>query len=149
MRKKITGVIVLLLVMIPGITVCAGTRATVSYTVDPAYTVTIPKDTRLKYGEEITSYGKITVNEAQIDEDKCIRVTMDTDGRLKNQNDGKSELPYEILADGAPFTSADYTEVGQETPLDIVITKENWKKAKAGAYTSNVTFVISYADKAE
>ena len=41
------------------------------------------------------------------------------------------------------------TKAGEETPLTIVIKKEDWKKAVAGQYSDTVTFTISYVDKSE
>lgn len=149
MRKRIINVAVLILSVIPGSVVCAGNRTTVNYTVDPAYSVMIPENTSVRYNEETVPYGEIRIIEAQLDENKCIRVTMNSDGKLDNQTDGRSVLPYKILADGQPFTFAEYTEAGEETPLTIAISKEDWKKAKSGIYMDTVTFTISYVDKAE
>lgn len=62
-------------------------------------------------------------------------------------------IPYQILgaeeAGAGPFTSAQYTKAGEETPLTIAIKKEDWKKAVAGEYADTVTFTISYVDKSE
>lgn len=139
----------MILSLIPGTVVCAGNGTTISYTVDPAYLVMIPENITVKYNEETAPYGKIQVTEAQLDEGKCIRVTLDSDGNLDNQTDGKSVLPYKILADGQPFTFADYTETGEETDLTIAIAKEDWKKARSGSYMDTVTFTIAYIDKVE
>ena len=72
---------------------------------------------------------------------------------LKNSNNSKAVIPYQILAQdeagSRPFTSAQYTKAGEETPLTIAIKKEDWKKAVAGEYADTVTFTISYVDKSE
>ena len=106
--------------------------ATVSYHVDPAYQVTIPVDTSMRFNETETSYGNIVVEQAQIEDGKCIQVSLLSDLNLKNS-----------------FTSAQYTKAGEETPLTIAIKKEDWKKAVAGEYADTVTFTISYVDKSE
>ena len=107
--------------------------ATVSYHVDPAY--------------------HIVVEQAQIEDGKCIQVSLLSDLNLKNSNNSKAVIPYQILAQdeagSRPFTSAQYTKAGEETPLTIAIKKEDWKKAAAGEYADTVTFTISYVDKSE
>ena len=125
--------------------------ATVSYHVDPAYQVTIPVDTSMRFNETETSYGNIVVEQAQIEDGKCIQVSLLSDLNLKNSNNSKVVIPYQILAQdeagSRPFTSAQYTKAGEETPLTIAIKKEDWKKAAAGEYADTVTFTISYVDK--
>lgn len=127
--------------------------ATVSYHVNPAYQVSIPIDTSMQFNETEVSYGKIEVEQAQIDEGKCIQVSLLSDFTLKNSNNANAVIPYQILAQDEagshPFTSAQYTKAGEETPLTIAIKKEDWKKAAAGEYADTVTFTISYVDKSE
>lgn len=127
--------------------------STVTYHVDPAYQVTIPVDTSMQFNETEVPYGKIVVDQVQIEDGKCIQVSLLADFNLKNSNNSKAVIPYQILAgDEAgshPFTSAQYTKAGEETPLTIVIKKEDWKKAVAGQYSDTVTFTISYVDKSE
>ena len=53
--------------------------ATVSYHVDPAYQVTIPVDTSMQFNETETSYGNIVVEQAQIEDGKCIQVSLLSD----------------------------------------------------------------------
>ena len=60
--------------------------ATVSYHVDPAYQVTIPVDTSMQFNETETSYGNIVVEQAQIEDGKCIQVSLLSDLNLKNSN---------------------------------------------------------------
>ena len=95
----------------------------------------------------------IVVEQAQIEDGKCIQVSLLSDLNLKNSNNSKAVIPYQILAQdeagSRPFTSAQYTKAGEETPLTIAIKKEDWKKAAAGEYADTVTFTISYVDKSE
>lgn len=127
--------------------------ATVTYHVDPAYQVTIPVDTSMRFNETETSYGNIVVEQAQIEDGKCIQVSLLSDFTLKNFNNANAVIPYQILAEDTaenhPFTSAQYTKAGEETPLTIAIKKEDWKTAAAGEYADTVTFSISYVDKSE
>ena len=119
----------------------------------PGLPVTIPVDTSMQFNETETSYGNIVVEQAQIEDGKCIQVSLLSDLNLKNSNNSKAVIPYQILAQdeagSRPFTSAQYTKAGEETPLTIAIKKEDWKKAAAGEYADTVTFTISYVDKSE
>ena len=115
--------------------------------------MTIPVDTSMHFNETETSYGNIVVEQAQIEDGKCIQVSLLSDLNLKNSNNSKAVIPYQILAQdeagSRPFTSAQYTKAGEETPHTIAIKKEDWKKAAAGEYADTVTFTISYVDKSE
>ena len=101
----------------------------------------------------IAHYGNIVVEQAQIEDGKCIQVSLLSDLNLKNSNNSKAVIPYQILAQdeagSRPFTSAQYTKAGEETLLTIAMKKEDWKKAAAGEYADTVTFTISYVDKSE
>ena len=107
--------------------VSAGTT-TVTYHVDPSYMVLVPANTTIPFNEESVNYGKIRVEEAQIEEGKCIQVELISDKKLKNQSGKEGEIPYEILADTTAFTKARYTTAGEETVLGITIDRESWKK---------------------
>lgn len=126
-----------------GATSTAGST-TVGVNVDPSYTVTIPANTKVEFNETDAVYGTIRVETAQLDRDKCIKVTLNSDRKLKDKDDPDKVIPYEILSQENPFTAAYYTEAGEETPLTIAIKKENWNKAYAGTYADTVTFTVSY-----
>ena len=129
MKKKRAVAGGLLLVLGIAQSVSAGTT-TVTYHVDPSYMVLVPANTTIPFNEESVNYGKIRIEEAQIEEGKCIQ----------------GEIPYEILADTTAFTKARYTTAGEETVLGITIDRESWKKAPSGSYADTVTFQISYVD---
>ena len=139
MKKKRAVAGGLLLVLGIAQSVSAGTT-TVTYHVDPSYMVLVPANTTIPFNEESVNYGKIRIEEAQIEEGKCIQV------ELKNQSGKEGEIPYEILADTTAFTKARYTTAGEETVLGITIDRESWKKAPSGSYADTVTFQISYVD---
>lgn len=134
--------------MILANTVYANNTTTVSYTVNPAYTVLIPVDTEVEFNQLSESFGKIQIEKAQIDEGKCIEVSLSSDGTLKNKNNLSDMIPYQILKtdETTPFVSARYHTAGEETPLTINIKQDDWNKAPSGDYADTVTFTISYVD---
>ena len=115
-------------------TVYANNTTTVSYTVNPAYTVLIPVDTEVEFNQLSESFGKIQVEKAQLDEGKCIEVSLSSDGVLKNKNNRSDVIPYQIL------------KTSEATPLTISIKQDDWNKAPSGDYSDTVTFTISYVD---
>ena len=127
MKKKRAVAGGLLLVLGIAQSVSAGTT-TVTYHVDPSYMVLVPANTTIPFNEESVNYGKICVEEAQIEEGKCIQVELISDKKLKNQSGKEGEIPYEILADTTAFTKARYTTAGEETVLGITIDRESWKR---------------------
>lgn len=132
MKKKRAVAGGLLLVLGIAQSVSAGTT-TVTYHVDPSYMVLVPANTTIPFNEESVNYGKIRIEEAQIEEGKCIQVELISDKKLKNQSGKEGEIPYEILADTTAFTKARYTTAGEETVLGITIDRESWKKAPSGS----------------
>lgn len=129
-------------------TVYANNTTTVSYTVNPAYTVLIPVDTEVEFNQLSESFGKIQVEKAQLDEGKCIEVSLSSDGVLKNKNNRSDVIPYQILktSEATPFVSARYHTAGEATPLTISIKQDDWNKAPSGDYSDTVIFTISYVD---
>ena len=105
MKKKRAVAGGLLLVLGIAQSVSAGTT-TVTYHVDPSYMVLVPANTTIPFNEESVNYGKIRIEEAQIEEGKCIQVELISDKKLKNQSGKEGEIPYEILADTTAFTKA-------------------------------------------
>lgn len=112
MKKKRAVAGGLLLVLGIAQSVSAETT-TVTYHVDPSYMVLVPANTTIPFNEESVNYGKIRVEEAQIEEGKCIQVELISDKKLKNQSGKEGEIPYEILADTTAFTKARYTTAGK------------------------------------
>lgn len=129
--------------------VYAENSATVSYTVNPSYTVMIPRSTTVEFNKLTESYGRILIEEAQIDEGKCIRVSLKTEGTLKNEANSNEIIPYKIVEEGktTPFVSANYHTAGEATPLEFHINQKDWNKAAAGDYKDTVTFTISYVNE--
>ena len=92
MKKKRAVAGGLLLVLGIAQSVSAGTT-TVTYHVDPSYMVLVPANTTIPFNEESVNYGKICVEEAQIEEGKCIQVELISDKKLKNQSEKKGRSP--------------------------------------------------------
>lgn len=122
-------------------------EVTLSATIEPTYTVTIPADATVTFNAETTSFGFIKVDAAQIEPDKCIKVSLDTDGELNNQTDVTKVIPYTVKAGSEVFTSATYLNAGDLTNLTINISKDDWNKAYAGEYKDTVTFKVEYINK--
>ena len=128
--------------------------ATVSYHVDPAYQVTIPVDTSMRFNETETSYGNIVVEQAQIEDGKCIQVSLLSDLNLKNSNNSKAVIPLSdfwrrMRREAGHLHQRSIQKPGKRHLLLSRLKKEDWKKAAAGEYADTVTFTISYVDKSE
>lgn len=112
--------------------------------IDPTYTVEIPANTTVVFGDVDTPFGAIKLTAAQLDPGKSVNVTLKSSGTLKNKNDTSKMLAYTIRSGESAFTSASYTKAGESTALTIHIEKDDWAKAYAGDYTDTVEFTISY-----
>lgn len=147
MKKRIAFACGLLITVFLSQTAYAGNQTTVGYQVNPEYTVTIPADTAIVFQQSEASMGKILIDQAQIEEGKCIRVSVSSEGKLRSQEHSEDVIPYQILAGNQVFQFADYTTAGQEQELIAKIQDVDWQKAPAGTYTDPVTFQISYVEE--
>lgn len=123
-------------------------KTTVDFCVDPTYTVTIPESVEVDFNATKTQFGSIKLEQAQIDPDKQIVVSVAAGEALVNLEDHTKTLPYTIEDGNGKFTSAAYFAEGDETALTINIAENAWNAAYAGDYSDTVTFTVSYADKA-
>lgn len=110
----------------------------------PTYTVEIPANTTVVFGDVDTPFGAIKLTAAQLDPGKSVNVTLKSRGTLKNKNDTSKMLAYTIRSGESAFTSASYTTAGESTALTIHIAKDDWTNAYAGDYADTVEFTISY-----
>ena len=124
------------------------TDAVIKTSIAPTYTVTIPADVTVEFNAETTTFGQIKLDSAQIEPDKCIKVSLTTDGELNNKVDKAKVIPYTVKSGENSFTSANYLSAGDSTDLTINIATDDWNKAYAGEYTDTVTFEVSYENKA-
>ena len=120
------------------------TNATITTSIAPTYTVTIPADVDVAFNSTATDFGSIEVTAAQLDPDKCIKVELASDGKLENSVDNTKVIPYTVTSGETAFTSATYLATGEKTDLTINITADDWNKAYAGSYSDTVTFTVSY-----
>lgn len=134
-------------------------QAEITTEIAPSYIVTIPADTKVKFNDTQTDFGKVELTKAQLDPGKVVKVTVNSDGELNNAADDKKVIPYTVMAQYAsgaegevyiPFKTAEQplemdTE-GQKFALSIEIGEEDWNKAYAGSYSDTVTFNVSYED---
>lgn len=119
---------------------------TVTTSIAPTYTVTIPANTNVTFNTLSTSFGSVKLDAAQIDPGYAVKVELESGGLLKNEADENKTIAYTVNdADGA-FTAGLYTAAGQETSLTIDITQEAWNTAFAGAYSDTMTFIVSYVN---
>lgn len=118
-------------------------QATVTTSIAPTYTVSIPEDVSVAFNDISTEWGSIEVTQAQIDPDKQIVVSLAA-GALKNSADSTKTIPYTVNDANGVFTEAAYLAKGDKTDLTINITADDWNKAYAGSYSDTVTFTVSY-----
>ena len=128
--------------------------AVISADVEPAYIVSIPADTTVAFNTEYTDFGAVELTSARLEPDKCVKVTITTDGELNNSVDDTKVIPYTIVegkADSATdtvYTTAAYLAEGDKTDLTIKITQDDWNKAYAGHYGDTVIFDVAYTTNA-
>ena len=124
--------------------------AVISADVAPAYIVSIPANTTVTFNTELTDFGAVELTSARLDPDKCVTVTLTTNGKLKNSVDDTKVIPYTIVKGTAQnattnaYTTAFYLEAGAKTDLTIKITQDAWNQAYAGHYSDTVTFDVAY-----
>ncbi|MBQ6498856.1 MAG: hypothetical protein IJI48_03040, partial [Ruminococcus sp.] len=100
-------------------------EAVITTKIDPAYIVTIPTDTAVKFNTENTDFGAIELTKAQLDPGKAVKVTLATDNKLENKADETKTLAYTIFEGKADavtdtvFAAAYYQAVGDKTDLTI------------------------------
>ena len=129
--------------------------AEISTEISVKYIVTIPEDTAVTFNTVNTDLGAVELTSAQLEPDKCIKVTLNASGELKHEADNTKVLPYAVkkgTADAVTendYTAETYNAAGEKTDLTVVITSEDWNKAFAGKYSDTLTFGIEYTDAPE
>ncbi|MBR1382612.1 MAG: hypothetical protein IJ555_02185 [Ruminococcus sp.] len=168
MKKLISGLSALAIMAMPLTAYAANpiTEATeqkgeavITTEIAPSYIVTIPADTTVKFHDLTTDFGKVELTKAQLDPEKVVKVTVNSDGELNNAADDKKVIPYTVMAQYAsgaegevyvPFNvkgnDLTFDTTGQAFAMEIQITEDDWNKAYAGSYSDTVTFNVSYED---
>ena len=125
-------------------------NVTVTTSIDPTYTVTIPGDTTVFYDDNkatSTDFGAITADNVRLNPLKKIVVSVNAALTMKNEDDNTKTIPYTITSGGNVFTSVDLLNTGDSAALKIDITAADWSAAYAGSYSDIVTFTVAYVDK--
>ena len=119
------------------------TRQTkISVSIDPVYTVTIPANTTIERGEQSVKLGSVSLDNARLEPDKNVNVSVSASGKLKNSKDESKTIAYKIMDGKREFST--YAESGNSTNLTLSIDKSEWDKAYAGSYSDTLVFTISY-----
>lgn len=157
MKKLISALMALCLVLSISVTAFAAeidqetdpktSQATITTSIAPTYTVTIPESVSVAFNAETTDFGAIEVTAAQLDPGKCIQVSLNASGELENKADSSKVLPYTVSCGDSEFTSAKYLAAGEKSDLKINITREDWNKAYAGDYEDIVIFEVAYINQ--
>ena len=157
--KKILS-LVLVVVMLMSMTVTAfaageqsGTSTVTAVVPDATYTIHIPADMTLAYGNgERQLVGEVSVTDAQNLPDRAlISVIMQatplksTEGNVipavfeygRDYEDG-----YEDITQGVPTVYKETTDEYLSAYLYARVTEEDWKAAKPGTYTSTITYLF-------
>lgn len=119
---------------------------TVSFTIAPSYTVTIPAATVIPFNStdvDTNLNGTLRLDAAQLELNHKITVSA-TVNPLHDTATPAHTIPFTLRKDGAEFTSVDFTQAGENVQLSVHIDKNAWKTAPAGDYTGSVTFTIDY-----
>ena len=119
-------------------------QTTISVSIDPVYTVTIPANTTIERGEQSVKLGSVSLDNARLEPDKTVNVSVSASGKLKNSKDESKTIAYKIMDGNKEFSIATYAESGNSTNLTLSIDKSEWDKAYAGSYSDTLVFTISY-----
>lgn len=154
MKKLFTAILSVCLIMALSVTAYASkidqssgsgsANVTVSTTIEPTYTVTIPANTSVTFNALSTSFGAISLDAAQLDPGYAVKVELSASGALKNSADSSKTIAYVINAGNAAFSEGLYRTAGDKTELTIDITQDAWNAAYAGSYSDTVVFTVSY-----
>jgi len=157
--KKILS-LVLVAVMLMSMTVTAfatgtqsGTSTVTAVVPDPTYTIHIPADVTLKYGNgERQLVGEVSVTDVQNFADGAlIMVTMEATP-LKSTEGNVIPAVFEYgrdFEDGYKDITKSVPTVYKETKDEYLsaylyarVTEEDWEAAKPGTYTSTITYLF-------
>lgn len=124
---------------------------TLTTTVDSTYTLTIPQDTNITFGVTSTKLDGMLKVSGNVDVGKSVTVTAAANPLHNDSHD--VDLPYMLKLEDAQdaFKTAVWSEGelragltgadgGKEIQLFVGIDADDWKEAKAGAYTGSIVF---------
>ena len=119
---------------------------TVSFTIAPSYTVTIPAATVIPFnstGADTNLKGTLRLDAAQLELNHKITVSAAVTP-LHDSAKPAHTIPFTLRKGNAAFTSVEFTKAGEEVQLSVHIDKDAWKTVPAGKYEGSVTFEIRY-----
>lgn len=117
---------------------------TVTFTIAPSYTVTIPAATDIPFNSADTNLkGTLRLDAAQLELNHKITVSAAVTP-LHDSAKPAHTIPFTLRKDGAEFTSVEFTKAGEEVQLSVHIDENAWKTVPAGKYEGSVTFEIRY-----
>lgn len=76
----------------------------------------------MPFNQQKNVFGAVALTKAQLEPNKCVKVTMQCDNLLDNKADAEKTIPYTIYegkadATGNVFTTASYLSAGDKTDL--------------------------------
>ncbi|MDR2610951.1 MAG: hypothetical protein LBC58_05790 [Clostridiales Family XIII bacterium] len=133
--------------------------STVTTTVSPTYTVTIPKNIPVSYDSTTEVAASLTPSHMVLDPGKKVAVYVKSDNaigevfRLINKNDDTSYATYNILKSDknekvqTGGVIAEF-ETGDETPYIFYVKPLSWDTVTStGTYEDTLTFSLAYVNK--
>ncbi|MBR6872083.1 MAG: hypothetical protein IKN17_01105 [Ruminococcus sp.] len=121
--------------------------AEITTNIDPTFTVTIPSDVTVAFGDNDTAFGTVELTQAQLEINAGVKVTVTTDGELNNAADAAQVIPYTLTSEGADIGKVYaqvFTQEGESFDLTIHIEDADWNSAYAGSYSDTVVFDVEY-----
>lgn len=117
--------------------------------VPPKFVVTIPEDKHIKYKDNSTDIGAVSITEKRLEEDSFVSVSLNNPEVLTNTSNNNYKIPFVLnkVADNSKFTGCrfyDGADAVDSYPLKIDITDESWDNAKSGSYMVELVFNIEY-----
>jgi len=98
----------------------------------------------IERGEQSVKLGSVSLDNARLEPDKTVNVSVSASGKLKNSKNESKTIAYKIMDGNKEFSIATYAESGNSTNLTLSIDKSEWDKAYAGSYSDTLVFTISY-----
>lgn len=130
-------------------------ETTVSFNVDPAYTVTIPQTValnRVTAGDGTVTYEQdaaVSAEDVRLENGKKIQVALDSDYTMTANG---AELPYTVTAGGRALSdenkiAAEFTTTTEDQSVTLHFKADN--PDYAGNYSDTVTFTLSVVSSAQ
>lgn len=106
----------------------------------PSWSLVIPADITIPYGQEVTEFPQPTITDVQNAYEGSIVIAVKHSGQLTC---GEKTLPFTLKQGNEvvqPTDSASGTPIGRSSSLQLIITQDAWDNAEAGTYTTTLTY---------